>query len=49
MGLKTALDTSVFIYFLEQHPQFFEACQLALEKIVQGVWDGSASVLTLES
>lgn len=47
MGLKTALDTSVFIYFLEQHSQFFADCQLVLGKIQQGEWEGSTSVLAI--
>lgn len=47
MGLKAALDTSVFIYFLERHPQYFGDCQLALNKILQNDWDGVASVLAI--
>lgn len=47
MGLKVALDTSIFIYFLEQHPQYFADCQMVLSKILQGDWEGSTSVLSI--
>lgn len=47
MGLKVALDTSIFIYFLEQHPQFFEDSQFVLNKIVSNHWQGFASILTV--
>ena len=44
---RIALDTNLFIYAFEQHPEYGEPVKTILEQIEQGVVTGTASTITL--
>lgn len=41
------LDTPVFIYFLEDHPQYGPLAQITINGIEKGNWQGVTSTITL--
>jgi predicted nucleic acid-binding protein len=41
------LDTSVFVYFLENHPRYAPLAQVTLKGIENGKWLGVTSTITL--
>jgi predicted nucleic acid-binding protein len=41
------LDTAVFIYFMEEHPQFLEIIAPVFSAIDRGRWEGVTSGITL--
>ena len=41
------LDTSVFIYFLEEHPQYSSLAQITIKCVEDGKWQGVTSTITL--
>ena len=41
------LDTSVFIYFLENNPRYGSLAQISLNGIEKGTWEGVTSTITL--
>jgi len=41
------LDTSIFIYFLENNPKYGPLARITLNGIEQGKWDGVTSTITL--
>lgn len=44
---KVYLDTSAFIYFVEQHPRYYKLCESIFENIETGHVEASTSTLTL--
>lgn len=41
------LDTSVFVYFLENHPQYAPLAEITIKGIENGKWLGVTSTITL--
>lgn len=41
------LDTSVFVYFLENNPQYAPLAQITIKGIEDGKWQGVTSTITL--
>ena len=41
------LDTSIFIYFLEDHPRYGPLAQITINGIEKGKWHGVTSTITL--
>ena len=41
------LDTSVFVYFLENNPRYAELAQITIKGIEDGKWQGVTSTITL--
>ena len=44
---KVYLDTSVFIYFVERHPSYFDLCDRIFKDIEEGRIEAATSTLTL--
>lgn len=44
---KIYLDTSAFIYFVEQHPRYYKICETIFDNIETGYAEASTSTLTL--
>ena len=44
---KIALDTNIFIYVFEQHPEFGEKAKWLLEQIEEGAYSAVASTISL--
>ncbi|WP_325176785.1 type II toxin-antitoxin system VapC family toxin [Paenibacillus alkalitolerans] len=44
---KVALDTNIFIYVFEQHPEFGEKAKRLLEQIEEGTYSAIASTISL--
>ncbi len=44
---KVYLDTSVFIYFVEQHPRYYDLCDRIFSDMEKGRIEGLTSTLTL--
>lgn len=44
---KVALDTNVFIYFIEEHPDYYPFCDKIFESIETGLIKASTSTLSL--
>ncbi|WP_224725553.1 type II toxin-antitoxin system VapC family toxin [Paenibacillus vietnamensis] len=44
---KIALDTNIFIYVIEQHPEFGEKAKGLLEQIEEGAFSAVASTISL--
>ncbi|WP_027416775.1 type II toxin-antitoxin system VapC family toxin [Aneurinibacillus terranovensis] len=44
---RIALDTNLFIYAFEQHPQYGETVKILLEKVEEGSFEAVASTITL--
>lgn len=44
---KLSLDTSVFIYFIERHPRFFDICDWIFHGIEERRVEATTSTLTL--
>lgn len=44
---KVYLDTSIFIYFLEQHPVYHESCDVVFGRLEGGRIQAATSTLTL--
>jgi predicted nucleic acid-binding protein len=41
------LDTSIFIYFVEWHPRYFDLCDDVFRRIEEGLTEGVTSTLTM--
>jgi predicted nucleic acid-binding protein len=44
---RIALDTNLFIYAFEQHPQYGETVKAILDEVEEGIVDAVASTITL--
>lgn len=44
---KVYLDTSVFIYFIERHPRYYDFCESIFKKMETGSIESLTSTLTL--
>ena len=44
---KVCLDTSVFIYFIERHPSYYDICNSIFRNIEEGRIEAATSALTL--
>ena len=44
---KVSLDTSIFIYFVERHPRYYDLCDEIFRDIEEGRIEAATSTLTL--